>query len=98
VGLLPYLQFSISLDDVANGKPHPEPYTTAVRRIGIEPRCLLAIEDSESGLASASAAGVRTAAIGRETTGRADWLIDSLTEVVDIVLPPVSGQPDEARR
>ena len=97
LGLLPYLQFSISLDDVANGKPHPEPYTTAARRIGIEPQCLLAIEDSKSGLASASAAGLRTAAIGHETTGRADWLIDSLTEVVDIVLPPASGQPDEAR-
>jgi beta-phosphoglucomutase-like phosphatase (HAD superfamily) len=97
LGLLPYLQFSISLDDVANGKPHPEPYTMAAQRLGIEPQRLLAVEDSQSGLASASAAGLRTVAIGRESADHADWQIDSLTEVVDIVLSPARSQPGEAR-
>jgi beta-phosphoglucomutase-like phosphatase (HAD superfamily) len=96
--LLPYLQFSISLDDVANGKPHPEPYAMAARRLGIEPQHLLAVEDSQSGLASASAAGLRTAAIGSDYTGPADWRIDLPTEVVDIVLSPARGRPDQARR
>jgi beta-phosphoglucomutase-like phosphatase (HAD superfamily) len=96
--LLPYLQFSISLDDVANGKPHPEPYAMAARRLGLEPQHLLAVEDSESGLASASAAGLRTAAIGSDYTGPADWRIDLPTEVVNIVLSPARGRPDQARR
>jgi beta-phosphoglucomutase-like phosphatase (HAD superfamily) len=96
--LLPYLQFSISLDDVANGKPHPEPYAMAARRLGLEPQHLLAVEDSESGLASASAAGLRTAAIGSDYTGPADWRIDLPTEFVDIVLSPARGRPDQARR
>ncbi len=96
--LLPYLQFSISLDDVANGKPHPEPYTMAARRLGIEPQRLLAVEDSESGLASASAAGLRTAAIGSNRADHADWLIDLPIEVVDIVLSPAHGRPDQAHR
>lgn len=96
--LLPYLQFSISLDDVANGKPHPEPYATAARRLGIEAQHLLAVEDSDSGLASASAAGLRTASIASDGTGPADWPIDLPTEVVDIVLSPAHGQPDQARR
>jgi beta-phosphoglucomutase-like phosphatase (HAD superfamily) len=96
--LLPYLQFSISLDDVANGKPHPEPYAMAARRLGIEPQHLLAVEDSQSGLASASAAGLRTAAIGSDYTGPADWRIDLPTEVVNIVLSPARGRPDQARR
>lgn len=97
LGLLPYLQFSISLDDVANGKPHPEPYAIAARRLGLEPQHMLAVEDSESGLASASAAGLRTAAIGSDSAGHADWLIDRLTEVVDIVLPPIRSHAGEAR-
>jgi beta-phosphoglucomutase-like phosphatase (HAD superfamily) len=96
--LLPYLQFSISLDDVANGKPHPEPYAMAARRLGLEPQHLLAVEDSQSGLASASAAGLRTAAIGSDYTGPADWRIDLPTEVVDIVLSPARGRLDQARR
>ena len=96
--LLPYLQFSISLNDVANGKPHPEPYATAARRLGIEPQHLLAVEDSESGLASASAAGLCTAAIGSDCADHADWLIDLPTEVVDIVLSPARSRPDQAHR
>jgi beta-phosphoglucomutase-like phosphatase (HAD superfamily) len=97
LGLLPYVQFSISLDDVANGKPHPEPYAIAARRLGVEPQRLLAVEDSESGLASARAAGLRMAAIGREHADDVDWLIDSLTKVVDIVLPSACDQPAATR-
>ena len=89
LGDLPYLRFSISLDDVSHGKPHPEPYTMAAERLGVAPVRLLAVEDSESGVASARAAGLRTAAIGAQMAGRVDWLIDSLTEVVDIVLSQV---------
>ncbi|WP_141342467.1 HAD family hydrolase [Bradyrhizobium sp. USDA 3458] len=95
---LPYLQFSISLDDVVNGKPHREPYATAARRLGVEPQHLLAVEDNDSGLASASAAGLRTAVIGGDHSARAHWLIDLPIEVVDIVLPHLRGRPDLAHR
>lgn len=49
-------------EDVRNGKPHPEPYLEAARRLGVEPVECVAIEDSPTGLAAAVAAG--TAAIG----------------------------------
>lgn len=48
----------VTLDDVVAGKPDPEPYLTAARLIGIEPRRIVAVEDSETGLASARAAGL----------------------------------------
>ena len=64
---------------------------------GGDARAMLAVEDSESGLASASAAGLRTAAIGSDSAGHADWLIDRLTEVVDIVLPSIRSHAGEAR-
>ncbi len=44
-------------DEVANGKPHPEPYLTAARLVGADPVCCVAIEDSATGAASAQAAG-----------------------------------------
>ena len=45
-------------DQVARGKPHPEPYLAAVERLGLDPAGCLAIEDSETGATSAVAAGV----------------------------------------
>lgn len=86
LGAAPYLRFSISLDDVANGKPDPEPYATAAARLGVAPSRLLAVEDSLSGLASARAAGLCTAAIAPRSDLEADWQISLLTEVADIVL------------
>jgi HAD superfamily hydrolase (TIGR01509 family) len=47
----------ISGDDVTHSKPHPEAYLTAAAALGVDPNACLAIEDSEPGAASASAAG-----------------------------------------
>ena len=44
-------------DAVYRGKPHPEPYLTAARLLGVTPERCLAIEDSEPGTTSAVAAG-----------------------------------------
>lgn len=50
-------------DHIAHGKPHPEPYLTAARLIGTDPTTCLAIEDSPTGVRSASAAGCVVVAI-----------------------------------
>ena len=44
-------------DVVTRGKPDPEPYLQAARRLGVDPRDCLAVEDSPTGAASADAAG-----------------------------------------
>jgi HAD superfamily hydrolase (TIGR01509 family) len=44
-------------DTVARGKPHPEPYLTAARELGVPADECLAIEDSDTGATSAAAAG-----------------------------------------
>jgi HAD superfamily hydrolase (TIGR01509 family) len=44
-------------DEVAHGKPHPEPYLLAADRLGFAATQTLAIEDSPTGTASAVAAG-----------------------------------------
>jgi HAD superfamily hydrolase (TIGR01509 family) len=50
-------------DEVVHGKPHPEPYLAAARLISVDPRDCIAIEDSPTGVRSATAAGVPTLAV-----------------------------------
>ena len=50
-------------DDVANSKPHPDPYLTAAAGLGHEPGSCLALEDSPTGVQSALAAGCVVVAI-----------------------------------
>jgi HAD superfamily hydrolase (TIGR01509 family) len=48
----------VTRDDVANGKPHPEPYLKASTALGYSPADILAVEDSPTGIRSAHAAGL----------------------------------------
>lgn len=50
----------VTREDVANRKPHPEPYLKAAAALGHAPADTLAIEDSPTGAASATAAGLMT--------------------------------------
>ena len=55
-------------DEVGNVKPHPEPYETAARLLGVaDPRRCVAIEDSPTGVTSARAAGCVVLAVPSET-------------------------------
>ena len=54
---------SVSSEEVARGKPAPDVYLEAARRLGVPPDGCTAIEDSENGLRSAHAAGMRVIAI-----------------------------------
>ena len=58
LGLSTHIAFSISLNDVDRGKPDPQPYQLAAAKLAIDPRAMLAIEDSDAGARSARAAGM----------------------------------------
>jgi len=53
----------VSSEEVARGKPAPDVYLEAARRLGIAPERCAAIEDSSNGLRAAHAAGMRVIAI-----------------------------------
>jgi mannitol-1-/sugar-/sorbitol-6-phosphatase len=53
----------ITAEDVSAGKPEPDPYRTAAKRLQLDPADCLAVEDSPAGLASARAAGCKTLAL-----------------------------------
>jgi HAD superfamily hydrolase (TIGR01509 family) len=53
----------VSSEEVARGKPAPDVYLEAARRIGAEPSRCVAVEDSSNGLRSAHAAGMAVVAV-----------------------------------
>jgi HAD superfamily hydrolase (TIGR01509 family) len=57
-GILGYFEFIIGGDQIQNGKPHPEIYLAACQKLGEIPSDCLALEDSENGVKSATAAGL----------------------------------------
>ena len=74
----------VTVDDVVHGKPHPEPFLEAARRLGVDPRRCLVIEDAPKGLEAAKAAGCFTLAVVTTTPREelfADGIVNDLSEV-----------------
>lgn len=66
-GLAPLFAAAVSSEEVARGKPSPDVYVEACRRIGFAPAQAAAVEDSHAGIRSARAAGLRVLAIPNQT-------------------------------
>jgi spore germination protein YaaH len=62
---LPRGSFAASIvgDEVRRGKPHPEPYLAAARALSVPPRQCVVLEDSPTGVRSATAAGCQVIVI-----------------------------------
>jgi len=52
------VRIAVSSQEVARGKPAPDVYLEAARRLGVDPTHCVAVEDSENGIRSAHAAGM----------------------------------------
>ncbi len=62
-GLTRYFKLTVSSEEVERGKPAPDVYLEAARRLNVAAPHLVAIEDSASGIRSARAAGMHVVAI-----------------------------------
>ena len=60
-GIMPALL--VTIDDVRHGKPDPEGYLLAARKLGADPRRCLVVEDAEAGVAAGRAAGAVVAGL-----------------------------------
>lgn len=79
----------VTIDDVERGKPAPDPFLEAARRLGVAPEECLVCEDAPSGVAAAKAAGcavlaVTTTTPASELTG-ADLVVEALDGVSFVV-------------
>jgi HAD superfamily hydrolase (TIGR01509 family) len=87
-GLGQYFAATVSSEEVARGKPAPDVYLEAARRLGVDPTRAAAVEDSPGGIRSAKAAGMRVIARpnpsyppDEESLAQADVTIRSLDEL-----------------
>ena len=62
-GIAPLFRATVSSEEVARGKPAPDVYVEAARRLEVDPARCAAVEDSSNGIRSARAAGMRVVAI-----------------------------------
>jgi HAD superfamily hydrolase (TIGR01509 family) len=106
-GLSAEFRASVSSEEVPRGKPAPDVYLEAARRLGQQPEACAAVEDSASGIRSAIAAGMRVVAIPnrdypppRDILASAQLVLNSLPELtVDLLAqlgqgePPTEGTP-----
>jgi len=70
----------VTAEDVAAGKPDPEPYVTGATRLGLRPGQVVVLEDSPSGVTAGLAAGATVLGIGA-----AALATDAATVVRDLV-------------
>ena len=72
LAIRPFFDAVVTGDEVAHRKPAPDVYLEAARRLAVDPRRAIAIEDSGPGLAAARAAGMTAIAIPHWLTERHD--------------------------
>jgi HAD superfamily hydrolase (TIGR01509 family) len=88
-------------EQVARGKPAPDIYLEAARRLQVDPAACVALEDSEAGVLAASRAGMRTLLIPdgvapTETAVRAAFRVfESLHEARGLIADLLASRPGE---
>jgi len=88
-GIAPLFRATVSSEEVAAGKPAPDVYLEAARRLGVEPGACTAVEDSHNGIRAAKAAGMRCLAIPNtrfppgDAVAEADLVLGSLDELTE---------------
>ncbi|WP_030783149.1 HAD family hydrolase [Streptomyces sp. NRRL S-920] len=82
VGIRPGLL--IAADDITRGKPDPEPFLLAARKLGVDPARCVVFEDAPAGLQAGRAAGMTTVALATTHNSSelsADVLVKDLSAV-----------------
>ena len=94
-GIERFFAATVSSEEVERGKPAPDVYLEAARRLGVQADHCAAVEDSHGGIRSAKAAGMRVVAIPNESyppDGEALSLADAtLGSLAELTVDAVSG-------
>ncbi|MGH3080049.1 MAG: HAD family hydrolase [Gaiellaceae bacterium] len=100
MGVADLFQVTVSSEEVERGKPVPDAYLEAARRLGVGPEHMVAIEDSANGIRSAKAAGMRVIAIPNvhfppppDVVAEADMVLELLAELTPDAVESASSRP-----
>jgi HAD superfamily hydrolase (TIGR01509 family) len=95
LGVADRFRATVSSEEVARGKPAPDVYLEAARRLGVDPTHAAAVEDSQNGIRAAKAAGMRVVAIpnrrfppGDDALARADLVLQTLARLTAEAVEP----------
>jgi HAD superfamily hydrolase (TIGR01509 family) len=86
-GIAGLFRATVSSEEVAHGKPAPDVYLEAARRLAVAPDHCAAVEDSHGGIRSAKSAGMRVIAIPNPTYPPDE---EALAQA-DVVLPAITS-------
>jgi mannitol-1-/sugar-/sorbitol-6-phosphatase len=82
---IPVPDILVTADDVADGKPHPEPYLRGAELLGVKPAECLVVEDAPAGIQSAHAGGMKAIAVTStflaSALGEADAVVQKLAQI-----------------
>lgn len=90
VGIEKYFEVFSSAKDLERGKPFPDVYFDAMKKLGLNASECIAVEDSRSGVEAAKSAGVFCIAIPNEFTkhqdlSNADVIIESIADLIEYI-------------
>jgi len=95
LGVAELFRATVSSEEVGRGKPAPDVYLEAARRLGVEATRAAAVEDSHNGIRAAKAAGMRVVAIpnrhfppGADALAAADVVLESLDALTAEAIEP----------
>jgi HAD superfamily hydrolase (TIGR01509 family) len=87
IGLPRGFEAIVSGDEIVRGKPAPDAFLLAARRLGIDPEQCVVVEDSKNGVLAGKAAGMLVAAVPCAATSHDDF------SAADVVLPTLEALP-----
>ncbi len=96
-GVARFFSTTVSSEEVPRGKPAPDVYLEAAKRLRVEPTACAAVEDSHNGILSAKAAGMKVIAIpnrryppAEDTLAAADAVLTSIHELTPVTVEALS--------
>jgi HAD superfamily hydrolase (TIGR01509 family) len=100
MGVADLFRATVSSEEVGRGKPAPDVYLEAARRLEVSPENVVAIEDSANGIRSARAAGMSVIAVPNphfpppgDVLAQADVVLGSLDELTPDAVESASSRP-----
>ncbi len=85
LGIEQYFQCIVAAEDVTEGKPNPQVFLLAAKKLGVKPENCFVIEDAVAGVIAAKRAGMHCIAVTnthpRASLAEADLIVDTLEEL-----------------
>ena len=87
---IPFPENSVTFNDVEKGKPFPDPFLLGAKRLGVNPKDCVVVEDAPAGVIAGKAAGCVVAAVltshEKHELQMADHHLEHLNQLLPIIL------------